>query len=231
MMTASRPKALLIGFTPQLASNLTTLLGEAGFEPVPAACTDLSYAFLSDSLYHVLLLHLRLDGDACFEALAQLRSYSDIPIVGITEAAGSAARIRALEAGANDVLSQPLDQAELLARLHSLLRRCSTCSKVGRLCYGDVIIDQVEQCFRHRSRKVPLSRMEMRLLRRLAQADERTVSTETLLHDLWGMDSESRRQSLRVLIRQLRGKIEADPQNPLFLLNDHGIGYRLRRPD
>ena len=73
--------------------------------------------------------------------------------------------------------------------------------------------------------------MEMRLLRRLAQADERTVSTETLLHDLWGMDSESRRQSLRVLIRQLRGKIEANPQNPLFLLNDHGIGYRLRRPD
>ncbi|MBP7063986.1 response regulator transcription factor [Ferrovibrio sp.] len=225
----SPPKALLIGFTEQLTAELTALLTEAEFEAIAANRSDITYGFLSESLYHSVLVYLPTDTQGAFEILANLRNHADIPVIAINEAGGSANRIRALEAGANDVLSLPLDQAELLARLHSLLRRCYSCTKIGRLCYGDIIIDQVEQSFRHRTRNVPLSRMEMRLLRRLAQADQNTVSTETLLKDLWGMDSDSRRQSLRVLIRQLRNKIETDPQNPSFLLNDHGVGYRLRR--
>lgn len=228
-MTMSRPNALLIGFAGQLAIDLTALLAEAGFEPTSVSRSDITYGFLSDRQHHAGLVHLPIGSQNAFEILANLRNHTDMPVIAISEAGDSASRIRALEAGANDVLSQPLDQAELLARLHSLLRRCYSCTKIGRLCYGDIIIDQVEQSFRHRTRNVPLSRMEMRLLRRLAQADQNTVSTETLLKDLWGMDSDSRRQSLRVLIRQLRNKIETDPQNPSFLLNDHGVGYRLRR--
>lgn len=228
-MTMSPPKALLIGFTGQFAADLTALLTEAGFEPTTAERSDITYGHLADSLHHVALVHLSADPSEGFENLVNLRNHTDMPVIAINDAGDSASRIRALEAGANDVLSQPLDQAELLARLHSLLRRCYNCTKIGRLCYGDIIIDQVEQSFRHRTRSVPLSRMEMRLLRRLAQADQSTVSTEILLKDLWGMDSDSRRQSLRVLIRQLRNKIETDPQNPSFLINDHGVGYRLRR--
>ncbi|WP_428248832.1 response regulator transcription factor [Ferrovibrio sp.] len=230
-MASQTTKILLAGFDDSLVERLHDLLAQSNHLVLQAQPKAIDHGLLVAAGCTAAVIELPGNGltDQGMALLAAIRSHSDMPIVAVARGSEAALRVRALEAGAHDVLSTPWDDSELLARLHSLLQRCRTCLKVGRLCYGDIVIDQVEQSFRHRSRYVSLSRMEMRLLRRLVQADETTVPNEALLQELWGKDNDSHRQSLRVLIRQLRAKIEDDPRHPSCLINDHGIGYRLRR--
>lgn len=225
-MAFQTTKILLAGFDASLLERLEALLTRADHLVLQVQPKAIDHGLLVDAGCNAAVIELPTDAHSSegLALLAAIRGHSDMPIVAVVRGSDAALRVRALKAGAHDVLSEPWDDTELLARLHSLLQRCRTCLKVGRLCYGDIVIDQVEQSFRHRSRYVALSRMEMRLLRRLVQADESTVPNEALLRELWGKDNDSHRQSLRVLIRQLRAKIEDDPRHPSFLINDHGIG-------
>ncbi len=222
-------KLLLVDFPAERAQDLAQVCSAAGYATRAVEAESIDLALLAGASYEAMVMAMPADAASRDEKFRALRRFTDMPIVVIASGAPDCSIAAALRAGADDALAEPVNGAELIARLYSLRQRCLRCSRIGRMCYGDIVIDQVEHRFRHRSINVPLSRMEMRLLRKLAAANENTVRIDTLVEELWGADDEGRRQSLRVLVRQLRNKIESDPQNPTILVNDHGVGYRMRR--
>jgi len=225
-MMAPPANLLLIGFDEDRSTRLGSLLAGGRFkvnatpDQKNVESCDISLVFISAD-----------EPTRGLRLIEEVRPQTDAAVIAIAEAAGPALRVAAVDAGADDILIEPYEAEELLASIRALFRRCIRCRKISKLQYGTVTVDQIEQRFNWNNVSVPLSRMELRLLQLLIVANGFTVRTEILLRELWGNDDESRRQSLRVLVRSLRRKIETNPTEPAFIINEFGVGYHLRRID
>lgn len=223
---------VLFGFNNGQSKRLDRLLRGSGFEVTLAGAFDPASGQSDVDPCDIAVVFISsAEPRRGLELIRDLRAWADTAIIAISDSAGLLQRIPTIDAGADVFLIEPYDAAEMLANVRALLRRCGQCRKTGKLRYGDAVVDQIENRFNWNGVSVPLSRMELRLLQLLISANGFTVRTETLLQELWGGDDESRRQSLRVLVRSLRKKIETNPTEPAFIINEFGVGYHLRRGD
>src|SRR6185437_9055270 len=141
-----------------------------------------------------------------------------------------AGKVAALDLGADDYVTKPFGTDELLARLRTALRhQLATQGERPVFTVGALSVDLVRRIVRVHEREVKLSPKEYELLRILVQHAGKVLTHRFLLKELW--DELTDAQYLRVYVRQLRQKIEADPERPQFVLTETGIGYRLRAPD
>ena len=178
----------------------------------------------------LVILDLGLPDISGFEVLKNIRRFSNIPIIILTARKDEFDIVKALEAGADDYLVKPFRQMELLSRIKALLRRTATPDADSTLSVGDLRLSPATGILHQQNREVPLTRTEEIIMNRLMQNPGSVVTYATLAEALWNDYYPDCVAALRVYIRQLRQKIEADVDNPKIILNKHGVGYMLATP-
>ena len=154
----------------------------------------------------------------------------NVPIVVLSSRGDEAGKVQALDFGADDYVTKPFGMDELLARMRAALRhQLQVHGERPIFCIGDLSVDLVRRVVRVGNKDVKLSPKEYELLRVLVQHAGKVLTHKFLLGELW--DELTDAQYLRVYVRQLRQKIESDPERPQYILTETGIGYRLRAPD
>jgi two-component system, OmpR family, KDP operon response regulator KdpE len=162
------------------------------------------------------------------DLLERLRAWSAVPVIVLSVRSSEAEKVRLLEAGADDYVVKPFGMAELLARARAALRRHTR----GASGESVVRVDRLQIDFATRTVTVDDARLtltpkEYRLLHVLAQHAGNVVTHQHLLTEVWGKPHMSDTHYLRIFVRKLRQKIEADPNRPRILLTELGVGYRL----
>ncbi len=168
----------------------------------------------------------KLDGVQVIEAL---RGWSDAPILVVSGRTGSADKVEALDAGADDYVTKPFQIDELLARLRALGRRSAAASAPSEpvVGFGDVVVDLAAKAVTRAGVRVHLTPTEWRMLEFLARNPGVLVTRQTLLKEIWGSEQVTDSGYLRLYMSQLRKKLEPDPARPVHLLTEPGMGYRL----
>jgi len=160
--------------------------------------------------------------------LIQLFKAKGAAIIVVSARADTAEKVAALDLGADDYLTKPFDTEELLARVRRALRHRSGGDGVeASIAAGDIVFDLERRRVLRRGAELHFSPKEYAVLSELLRHPGRIVGHKQLLHDVWGPAHEDRLEYLRIVIRNLRQKLEADPARPVLIRNELGVGYRL----
>jgi two-component system KDP operon response regulator KdpE len=176
----------------------------------------------------LVILDLGLpDGDGV-DFIRALRDWSDVPVLVLSARSQEADKVGALEAGADDYLAKPFGIAELLARVHALLRRRAPrdATREPLLRFGEVELDLARRQVSRSGEAVRLTPLEFRLLAYLATHPDRVLTHRQLLHEVWGPGHGQDSHYLRIYVGRLRHKLESEPARPRHLLTETGVGYR-----
>jgi two-component system KDP operon response regulator KdpE len=229
-MSAPPIKVLVIDDEPPIRKLLRMGLTTQGYEILDAPNGKVALELLSEHPA-LIILDLGLPDIAGHELLRMIRARDDsVPIVVLSSRGDEAGKVQALDLGADDYVTKPFGMDELLARLRAALRhQLQVHGERPVFRTGDLSVDLVRRIVKLGDREIKLSPKEYELLRVLVQHAGKVLTHRFLLKELW--DELTDAQYLRVYVRQLRQKIEADPERPQFVLTETGIGYRLRAPD
>ncbi|RYZ03038.1 MAG: response regulator transcription factor [Myxococcales bacterium] len=211
---------------------LRAALGTQGYYVWEAGSKQEALQTLSRKTPQAILLDLGLpDGDG-MEVLAAVRGRSELPVVVISARGGERDQVLALDSGANDYVTKPFREAELLARLRAALRRAAHAASFDdKLEVGPLRIHLIERRVFVDDQPVALTPTEFSLLHVMARQAGRVVTHRQLLREVWGSKYVDDTQYLRVFMRQLRQKLERNPNRPQLLLTTPGVGYRLKPPE
>ncbi len=229
-MSAAPLKVLVIDDEPPIRRLLKMGLGTRGYEILEAGNGKAALEMLAQSPA-LVILDLGLPDMAGHDLLRTIRARDEqVPIVVLSSRDDEAGKVMALDLGADDYLTKPFGMDELLARMRAALRhQLQVQGERPLFRSGDLSVDLVRRIVKRGDMDVKLSPKEYELLRVLVQHAGKVLTHRFLLKELW--DELTDAQYLRVYVRQLRQKIEADPERPQFVLTETGIGYRLRAPD
>jgi two-component system, OmpR family, KDP operon response regulator KdpE len=176
----------------------------------------------------LIILDLGLPDMDGGDVLERLRGWSTIPTIVLSVRSNEAEKVRLIQGGADDYVVKPFGMAELLARAHAAIRRqmrASTGEPIVKA--GPLTIDLAARIVKLDGQRVTLTPKEYKLLQILAQHAGNVVTHQYLLKEVWGAQHLHDTHYLRIFVRKLRQKIEADPTQPRILLTELGIGYRL----
>jgi len=220
-------RVLIAAAAPQLVRALRITLASHGYDVVAAPDGAAAVALAAKLPPDLVMLDLgmpRLDGVGVIRAL---RGWTTAPIIVVSGRTGSADKIEALDAGADDYVTKPFQIDELLARLRALSRRTAGVAESPVVTFGDVTIDLAAKAVTRADTGVHLTPTEWQMLEFLARNPGALVTRQTLLKEIWSSDQVSDSGYLRLYMSQLRKKLEVDPANPRHLLTESGMGYRL----
>jgi two-component system KDP operon response regulator KdpE len=206
-------------------------LSAHGYEILEAPSGRVSLELLEQKKPDLVILDLGLPDIQGLDLLRMIRSRNEsVPIIVLSSRGDEAGKVQALDLGADDYVTKPFGMDELLARMRAALRhQLQTHGERPVFRAGDLSVDLVRRIVKMGDKEVKLSPKEYELLRLLVQHAGKVLTHKFLLGELW--DDLTDAQYLRVYVRQLRQKIEADPERPQYILTETGIGYRLRSPD
>jgi len=229
-MSAARLKILVIDDEPPIRKLLRMGLNTQGYDVLEAPSGKTGLELLGQDP-DLVILDLGLPDIDGLELLRTIRSRKEgVPIVVLSSRGNEAGKVQALDLGADDYVTKPFGMDELLARMRAALRhQLQVHGERPVFRVGDLSVDLVRRIVKVRDQDVKLSPKEYDLLRILVQHAGKVLTHKFLLSELW--DNLTDAQYLRVYVRQLRQKIEHDPERPQYLLTETGIGYRLRAPD
>lgn len=223
-------KIMIIDDEPPIRKLLRMGLSTQGYEVLEASNGKIALDLLKQEPA-LIILDLGLPDIQGHDLLQMIRARNDsVPIVVLSSRGDEAGKVQALDLGADDYLTKPFGMNELLARMRAALRHQLQVHGERPVFYsGDLSVDLVRRIVKVADREVKLSPKEYDLLRVLVQHAGKVLTHKFLLGELWNELTDA--QYLRVYVRQLRQKIEVDPERPQFVLTETGIGYRLRVPD
>lgn len=220
-------KLLIADDDPQMVRALRITLSAHGYEVVVASDGAAAIAAAAQTHPDLIMLDLgmpRLDG---VEVIQALRGWTNVPIIVVSGRTGSADKVDALDAGADDFVTKPFQVDELLARLRALARRVASSGGDAIVGFGDVVVDLATKTVTREGARVHLTPTEWRMLEHLARHPGALVTRQDLLKEIWGSDQVSDSGYLRLYMSQLRKKLEQSPSEPVHLLTESGMGYRL----
>lgn len=174
----------------------------------------------------LILLDLGLPDQSGLDLLDDLRKWYTGPVIIISVENDEEVIIRALDKGANDYATKPFRMGELLARIRSALRSVITEETEMKIDAADLQIDLLNRTVKKKGEFIKLTATEYNLLALFARNDGKVLTHQFLLRAIWGPGFINQSQYLRVFIAQIRKKIEDDPNRPVFLITESGIGYR-----
>ncbi len=229
-MTAPALRVLVVDDEPPIRKLLRVSLEAQGFATLEAPNAKTALELLAESP-DLILLDLGLPDMAGLDLLRAIRARNEsVPILILSSREDEAGKVQALDLGADDYVTKPFGMEELLARMRAALRhQLQAQGERPVFRAGDLSVDLVRRVVRSGAREVKLSPKEYDLLRVLVQHAGKVLTHRFLLRALWSELTDA--QYLRVYVRQLRQKIEPDPERPQILLTETGVGYRLRAPD
>jgi len=228
-MNTTAAKILIVDDEPPIRKLLRMGLTSQGYEVLeaPNGRTALDLLAKKPAL---VILDLGLPDIDGLDLLKRLRHRQDnLPIVVLSSRGDEAGKVAALDLGADDYVTKPFGMDELLARMRAALRhQLQVQGERPVFKVDDLSVDLVRRIVKVGDHEVKLSPKEYDLLRILVQHAGKVLTHRFLLGELW--DDLTDAQYLRVYVRQLRQKIEADPEQPRYILTETGVGYRLRAP-
>lgn len=222
-------RILIADDDPQFLRALRITLRARGYEVLLARDGQHALEMAIDHKPDIILLDLgmpRLDGVKVIEAV---RGWSSAPILVISGRSGSAEKVEALDAGADDYVTKPFSMDELLARIRVLTRRIGQdeVDEEPIVAFGSVWVDLAAHTVTRDGANVRLTPTEWRVLELLIRNEGRLVTRQTMLSQVWGSEHVTDTGYLRLYISQLRKKLEPEPSRPRYLITDAGMGYRL----
>ena len=230
MTSNDKPRILVIEDDAPIRKFLRIMLESHGFDVSEAetAATGIGHAVSEPP--DAIVLDLGLPDEDGLRVIQRLREWSQIPIIVLSARGRESDKVAALDAGADDYLTKPFGAGELLARLRVALRhaaRLGTTADASIFQLRELVVDLGRREVTLGGESIRLTPTEYRLLVVLVRNAGKVVTHRQLLKEVWGPDSVSENQYLRVYMGQLRRKLEPDPARPRFLKTEPGVGYRL----
>jgi two-component system KDP operon response regulator KdpE len=176
--------------------------------------------------YDIIILDLGLPDIPGIEVLKQLREWSHTPVLILSVFGEEHDKVAALDAGADDYLTKPFGESELLARVRALLRRVQPADEASPVNFGTVEVDLVRRLVTKNGQPIKLTAKEYALLRLFIVHRGKVLTHRLVLSELWGPRSEEQTHYLHVYMTRLRQKLEDEPDTPKFFQTEPGIGYR-----
>ena len=229
----NQPHILVIDDEPQILRALKTILRERDFRVTTAGTGEEGLALAAAEPPDLVVLDLSMPKMDGIEVCARLREWTQLPILVLSVRGGERDKVAALDVGADDYLTKPFGIEELLARIRVGLRHAALAkgSPSVVISSGPIVIDLSTRQVTLDGAAVRLTPTEYRLLAYLSGHAGRVLTYQTLLAYVWGDEYRGHTEYLRVYMRQLRKKLEPDPDDPQILLTEPGIGYRFVTPE
>lgn len=226
-----RAKVLVVDDEPHIRRLLRSTLERNNYEIVEAANGREALAALSDAP-DIVLLDLGLPDRDGMELVPLIRKNSKATLLVVSARDATDQKVTALDLGADDYVTKPFDTEELLARMRAALRnRMSAGGAQLAVKVADLEIDLVNRRIHKNATEVHLTPKEYGVLAELARFPGRVITHDHLLKSVWANEYERHVEYLRVVIRNLRQKIEDDVSRPAIVVNELGVGYRLMGAD
>lgn len=233
MSDASRQRILVVEDDPAVRNLVTTALDLHGYDVEKAETGELAVMEAASRNPDLIMLDLGLPDIDGVEVISKIRGWSAVPIIVISARTEDSDKISALDAGADDYLTKPFSVEELLARVRASLRRSGMAgagaAESSTFDNGPLHIDFAAGCATLAGEELQLTPTEYKLLALLAKNVGKVLTHTFITHEIWGTSWDSDIASLRVFMRTLRKKVEADPAHPQLIQTHVGVGYRMQR--
>ena len=217
---------LVVDDEPQIRRVMRATLSSQGYSIVEARDGEEALAKFRRERPDLVLLDMNMPGMDGLETCREIRAGSNVPIIMLTVRSSEKDKVRSLDAGADDYVIKPFGMQELLARIRAALRRTSPTEALAPIVTKDLKINFENRSVIARGEDVHLTPKEFELLRQLVANQGKPLSHRRLLQAVWGPDYGDETEYLRVVINQLRKKIEPEPARPKYILTEPWVGYR-----
>ncbi len=227
-MAEPRPTILLVEDEPEIRRFLRATLGAEGYRVVESPSGRRGSIDAATHKPDLAIVDLGLPDFDGVEVIRRIRAWSPMPIIVLSARVHERSKIGALDAGADDYVTKPFAIGELLARIRAGLRHVVRPLSGGQaIAFEDATIDLETRRVTRGGKEIRLTPIEFRLLAALARHAGMVVTQRQLLTEVWGPTHADDTHYLRIYMKQLRDKLEADPIRPRHLLTETGVGYRL----
>jgi two-component system KDP operon response regulator KdpE len=223
-------KVLIVDDAQQVRRVLRTALSAEGYTIFEAGTGEEALNVFRASPPDAILLDVNMPGMSGLDTCREIRRNSDVPILMLTVRNAEHDKVMALDAGADDYVVKPFGMQELLARLRAALRRRGAQSKLTKFESKPLTVDFETREVTAHGKEVHLTPKEFELLRHLIASAGKPLTHRRLLQAVWGPDYGDEPEYLRVMVNQLRKKIESDPARPKLVLTEPWVGYRFQPP-
>lgn len=223
---------LIIDDEPQIRRLIQAALTRADYDTVEAATAREGMEALRRVRPAITLLDLGLPDRDGLELVPLIKKETDTTLIILSARDATDEKVAALDLGADDYLTKPFDTDELLARVRVALRnRLARAGGAAQLQAGNIVIDLLAHIVTRDGQEIHLTPKEYGVLAQLARFPGRVITHKQIMDQVWPNEYAHHVEYLRVLVRTLRQKLEADPQRPQIICNEPGIGYRLKMTD
>lgn len=223
----SAGRILVVDDQPQMRRFMRSTLTSAGYEIDDARTGEEAVQKIREFHPDLVLLDINMPGMGGLATCREIRGGASVGIIMLTVRNSEEDKVAALDAGADDFITKPFSTPELLARIRAALRRLPvTASAPARIRAGQLVIDFGTRTVSNTGRNSHLTPKELDLLRYLTQTPNRTISHRELLQAVWGPDYGDQVDYLRAIIKNLRKKVEVNPDDPQFIKTEPWVGYR-----
>lgn len=221
---------LVVDDEPQIRRVLRVTLSSNGYDVIEAKNGQEAIEMAVRERPDLILLDVNMPNMSGLEACSKIRLSFEGPIIMLTVRNSEQDKIVALDAGADDYVVKPFATEELLARIRAALRRSSSEEPLPRIETPELGVDLESRMVIVRGQRVHLTPKEFDVLRLLVIQQGRALTHKRILQAVWGPDYAEETENLRVVIKQLRKKIEKDPAHPRYIVTEPWLGYRFQLP-
>ena len=232
-----REKILVVEDEKSISHFISAVLSTNGYEAMQARTGQEALSMISSHCPDLIILDLGLPDMDGMDILRQLRSWSSLPVVGVSARSHERDKVNALDLGADDYLTKPFGTDELLARVRTAIRHTRTTSgndevaQRGTYTVGDLVVDFNKHQALVRGENARLTLSEFRIVALLAKYAGKVLTYDYIIKELWGPRASGDNQILRVNMANIRRKIEENPAEPRYLFTEVGVGYRMAEGD
>ena len=235
-MAELKNRILVVDADKYMGHLLLTVLTFGGYKATLATTGKRAISMTADTQFDLILLELKLFDVDGIRVLRSIREWSDLPIIVVSVQGEEFEKIEALDAGADDYITKPFSNNELLARIRALLRRYRKLSaspprRETPFSLGGLSVDYERRRVEKNGRVIHLTPIEYKIMVLLSQKAGYVLARDDMLRRIWGDNYVGDGQILRVNVANLRRKIEDNPTEPQYILTEVGIGYRMAAPD
>ena len=222
---------LIIEDEAHIARFIKTAMEQEGYQIFTADSSHRGLIEAATRRPDLLILDLGLpDGDGC-DVIADIRTWSSLPILVLSARSDEQDKIKALNLGADDYLVKPFSMGELIARVNAHMRRWQVGYEApSQIALGNISIDLTQRQVKKNGKDVHLTPIEYRLLTVLIRYAEKVLTHKQLLNEVWGKGHNHQEHYVRIFMSNLRQKLEDNPSRPNYFLTEIGVGYKLHIP-